>query len=41
MPEVLRVTFQLLVTCGGSLKFNVVFQPLTVLLPLLVTFTFN
>jgi hypothetical protein len=39
LPEVLRLTFQLPVTCGGSLKPSVMDQLLIALLPLLVTVT--
>jgi hypothetical protein len=39
LPLVLRLTFQLPVVCGASLKFSAICQLLTALLPLLVTVT--
>ena len=39
LPDVLRLTFQLPVICGGSLKPSVMVQLLTDVLPLLVTVT--
>jgi hypothetical protein len=39
LPEVDRLTFQLPVTCGGSLKARVIDQLLIALPPLLVTVT--
>jgi hypothetical protein len=39
LPEVVKSTFQLPVTCGGSLKFIATCQLLTALLPPLVTAT--
>jgi hypothetical protein len=41
LPEVLKSTFQLPVTCGGSSNTKSTSQPLTVELPLLVTVTSN
>ena len=38
-PDVLKLTFQLPVICGGSLKPSVMVQPLIALEPLLVTVT--
>ena len=41
LPDVLRLTFQLPVTCGASLKFNATCQLLIAVAPLLVTLTFS
>ena len=41
LPDVLRLTFQLPVTCGASLKGSVTCQLFTALPPLLVTSTFS
>ena len=39
LPLVLKLTFQLPVTCGASLKFSAICQLLTALPPLFVTVT--